>query len=87
MGRPYQQIAFLKYKNMICFDGPLAEQIHISHFHTFRQIVQPETSGFRTCPSGSHFAALGHRLDHALDVVISLRRFLSPAGAEHTVCD
>jgi hypothetical protein len=35
----------LKDKHLICFHRPIAEQIHIAHFHTFRQVILPETSG------------------------------------------
>jgi hypothetical protein len=74
--------ALLKHKHLVGFESLIAEQIDAAHFHAFRQIVLPETSGIGAGPSGGDFAAPGNGFDHALDVVIAAGRFLSLMGAE-----
>ena len=75
----------LKDKHLVGFHSPLAEQIHTAHVHPFCQIILPETSGVTACPSGGDFTAPGDGLEHALDIVIALRRLLVFAGAEDPI--
>lgn len=46
------------HDHLIRLDRPIAQQIHIPHFDSFRQILQPETSGFTAGASGGDLAAL-----------------------------
>gem|GEM_PF-3139100 len=46
------------HQRLIRLHRPIAEQIHIPHLDSFRQILQPETSGIAARPSGGDFAAL-----------------------------
>lgn len=78
--------AFLKHKHLVGFESPIAEQIDAAHFHAFRQIVLPETSGIGACPSGGDFAAPGNGFDHTLDVVITIGGLLSLTGTEDSIC-
>ena len=60
MGRCLQFYRLSIDDDLICFQCPVAEQVHISHLDSFRQIIKPETSGFAASASGGDFTALRH---------------------------
>jgi hypothetical protein len=76
---------FLENENLIGLHGPLPRQIETTVYYAIYLEFRLEPASITARTSGGNLPALGKRLDHALDVVITIRRFLSCASAQYAI--
>lgn len=74
-----------KDKDLICLQCPLSFQVEVAVHNSFDLQFRLEPASLTTGASGGYLAALHQGAQHAFEIVITIRGFLSPASAQHAV--
>jgi hypothetical protein len=74
-----------EHQHLVGCHRPFAQQSHVAGLHSLDESLRPDPAGLETRCSGRDLAAAGDGLQHALDVVVTLRRFLAGDRAVHAV--
>jgi hypothetical protein len=74
-----------EHEDVVGVQRPTPLQIQIAFQHALDFVFRPEPASLAACPSSRYLTALGQRLDHALDIIETIRRLLPFAGTQHTV--
>jgi hypothetical protein len=76
-------LLLLEGKDLVCFKGPISLKVKTAHLYAIDQIVRLDPASLAAGPSSGNLTAPGQSLQHSLDVVVAVGRFLASLRTYH----